>query len=45
MDMNMNKMLEWFNTRNAPQSRHPAHPNYVEEDEEEEEFSHSRFVC
>lgn len=45
MEMNMNKMMEWFQTMNAPNSRQPTDPDYVEEDEEdEEEFSPSRFV-
>ena len=45
MEMNMNKMMEWFQTMNAPKSRQPTHPDYVEDDEgDEEEFSPSRFV-
>ena len=46
MEMNMNKMMESFNTMNTPNFRQPTHRDYVEEDEDgEEEFSHSRFVC
>jgi hypothetical protein len=29
VETNMNKMLQWFNNMNAPQSRRPSHPDYV----------------